>query len=291
MNFLLQSKLGKRHWIQWVLFYGMFLLFYLLSIKGIRFLIISYAKTGEGSKNGFIAIAFLLYVLLLVTFIVLFKVIYKRKILTVITARKDIDFLRFSLAFVFWGVVAMSFLSIGFFAKPELYKWIFKPEKFFPFLLLCLFFLPIQALFKEIFRAHILQGTSLLVKKRWLILLLVSLSYTLFMFFQNFMATEVNYHLLIFYFATNLMLTGFTMIDDGIEISTGIHFANNLIASVYITSASRGMVVDALYLETEKPSNLYLIYVPILVFYPLFMFVLFKIFKWKNWKEKLLEIV
>ena len=62
---------------------------------------------------------------------------------------------------------------------------------------------------------------------------------------------------------------------------------NNMIAALFITANWTVFQTDALYIDTSEPTINFEMFLPVLILYPLAIFIFSKKYKWKNWKEKL----
>jgi len=79
-----------------------------------------------------------------------------------------------------------------------------------------------------------------------------------------------------------------TLMDDGTELSIGMHAANNIVASVFVTMNWTAFQTDALFVDTSEPSLGLETYLPVFIIYPLVILIFSKKYGWTNWKQKLL---
>ena len=100
---------------------------------------------------------------------------------------------------------------------------------------------------------------------------------------------EMGFITMIFYIGTGLLLGIMTLMDEGLELALGFHFGSNLLAALLITSEWSALQTDAIFRYTaeEAQNTMIDIVVPVLVFYPIILFILAKRYKWHNWQEKL----
>ena len=75
--------------------------------------------------------------------------------------------------------------------------------------------------------------------------------------------------------------------DEGTELSLGLHAINNIVAAFFVTTNWTVFQTDALYVDTSEPSVGWEMFFPVLVLYPLMLFIFSKKYGWKNWAEKL----
>jgi hypothetical protein len=90
-----------------------------------------------------------------------------------------------------------------------------------------------------------------------------------------------------YYIGTGLFLGIITLMDDGMELALGFHAANNLFAALLVTSDWSALQTDAVLKDISKPSAGFEILVPLLVVFPILLFIFSKKYNWNNWKEKL----
>ena len=81
--------------------------------------------------------------------------LHKRKIKSIITSRKSVDWSRFFYAFFVWFTIGVLLIGVDYFMSPSDYVWNFKPIPFFTLLAISLFFLPLQSSTEEVlFRGY-----------------------------------------------------------------------------------------------------------------------------------------
>ena len=156
------------------------------------------------------------------------RFIHNRSLRTLITPARSIAWGRFLQGFALWFLLMglVSALEAG--LHPGRYSWTFHADKFFPFAIVALFFIPFQTSAEELFfRGYLLQGVGLLKKNIWL---LSGLSGFLFMA-PHFLNPEAssNYLLMgLYYFSMGAFLAYITLRDGRLELALGVHAANNL---------------------------------------------------------------
>ncbi len=91
-----------------------------------------------------------------------------------------------------------------------------------------------------------------------------------------------------FYIGTGFFLGILTLMDDGLELALGFHAANNLTAALLVTAEWTAFQTDSLYRDISEPELGWDVLIPLLVLYPILLFVFAKKYGWKNWSEKLL---
>ncbi len=98
---------------------------------------------------------------------------------------------------------------------------------------------------------------------------------------------KLGYISMVFYIGTGLLFGIVTLMDEGTELALGLHAANNIIAAILVTTDWTAFQTDALFIDTAEPSVGFEMFFPVLVLYPLMLFIFSKKYGWTNWKEKL----
>jgi len=98
---------------------------------------------------------------------------------------------------------------------------------------------------------------------------------------------KLGYISMVFYIGTGLFYGITTLMDEGTELSLGLHAINNIVAAFFVTTNWTVFQTDALYVDTSEPSVGWGMFFPVLVLYPLMLFIFSKKYGWKNWAEKL----
>lgn len=245
------------------------------------------------SKNLYIVLNLSVYIFLLGIFILIFKLLHKRSVLLLITARKKFDWMRFGFSFGSWGVLLMIMLLLSVYYSPEKFEWNFKPMAFLNFFLICVVFMPFQVFFKTILiRAYLLQTMVVLVKKPWVALLLIVAFYTIYMYLgDEKMMMLVGNEMLIKYIAISFLIGLIIILDDGIEIALGMSLVSSLLSGLFVTSKRFAFQPDSILIKDGEINVFILVYVTVFILYPIYFYFLKKVYGWKNWKQKLLTNV
>jgi hypothetical protein len=75
--------------------------------------------------------------------------------------------------------------------------------------------------------------------------------------------------------------------DDGLELALGFHAANNLVGALLVTSDWSAFQTHSILKDVAEPSAGFDVLLPILIIYPILLFIFGRKYGWKNWKEKL----
>lgn len=243
--------------------------------------------TKEIGVNGtfVMLVAPLAFMLLLVLFYNKFIQNNSLRILT--TSRPKIDWSRVFFSFGVWGAITIITTLIGYFTAPEDFVIQFNPEKFAVFLVLALILIPMQTSFEEyLFRGHMFQGLGLATKTRWVPLLVTSFLFGI-MHIANPEVDKMGMIIMFYYVGTGLFLGILTLMDEGLELALGFHAANNLVGALLVTSDWSAFQTHSILKDVSVPSANFQIFIPILIIFPILLYIFSKKYKWSNWNEKL----
>jgi hypothetical protein len=160
---------------------------------------------------------------------------------------------------IWFGLAVVSDLVLSRF-QPGNYVWTFEFKKFLPFLLLSLILVPLQTATEEfIFRGYLAQGLSLLNAGIWPSLIIPALVFGLLHGFNPEVGAYGMLLTLPFYIAFGFLSGWLTLRSRGLELSIGLHMANNLYASLIVTFPSSAVASPALFSIQHYNANLSLI--------------------------------
>ena len=92
---------------------------------------------------------------------------------------------------------------------------------------------------------------------------------------------------MIFYIGTGLLYGISTLMDNGMELALGMHAANNIVASIFVTVNWSAFQTDALFVDISEPSLSVYMFVPVFIIYPIVIIYLSRKYAWSDWKQKL----
>jgi len=241
------------------------------------------------SKNFWLAANLIPFAILLGLLFLLVKYMHQRSILSLTTARKRIDWSRAFFSFFLIVIITVVLFAVSYYTDPSLIELQFDPLKFTILLVLSLLLFPLQIGLEEyLFRGYLMQHIGVFVKNKWFPLVLTSVLFGIF-HGANPEVAEMGYVIMVFYIGTGLLLGIMTLMDEGLELALGFHFGNNLLAAILITSKWSALQTDAIFIYTaeEATNQIFEIVIPVIVVYPVILFILAKKYNWTNWKEKL----
>lgn len=222
------------------------------------------------------------------------KFLHKLSIKNLTTSRKKIDWKRFWFIFFLWGSITTGLLLLDYYyITPEHYVLNFQLKPFLILLVIGIFLLPLQTSFEEYaFRGYGMHFLGTVCKNRWVPLIITSVAFGL-MHILNPEVEKLGYIIMVYYIGTGLFLGIITLMDEGLELALGFHFANNLFTALLVTTDWTVLQTDSILKDISDPSEMVIteIIVPVLVVFPILLFILSKIYKWTNWKDKLFGAV
>ena len=220
------------------------------------------------------------------------KTLNKQSIRSLTTSRLKIDWKRFWFAFLFWGIISSGLVLIDHYIHPENYVFNFKLITFLTLLVIVVVLVPLQTSFEEyLFRGYLMQGIGVLCKNRWLPLIITSVTFGL-LHILNPEIEKLGYILLVHYIGTGFFLGIITLMDEGLELALGFHAANNLFTALLVTADWTAFQTNSILRDVSDPdvSNAE-IFASVLIIYPILILIFAKVYKWTNWKEKLIGTI
>jgi len=294
MDYIQQAYKGRNDlWmflLVSVIISGIFILnfiMYLFSSK--EDLEAAYDLMSSWPANIMLIVNLLPFAVLLIMLFVFVKYFHQRSIISLTTSRSKIDWKRIGFSFLLIVGISLASFALSYYADPSQIELQFNPSKFAILLVISLVLFPFQIGLEEyLFRGYFMQQIGVLVRNRWFPLIFTSVFFGL-AHSANPEVAEMGFITMIFYIGTGLMLGIMTLMDEGLELALGFHLGNNLLAALLITSDWSALQTDAIFKYTAEEANTSVIeiLVPVLIFYPIILFILAKVYKWNNWGDRL----
>ena len=216
------------------------------------------------------------------------RIIHRRTFLSFITTRPQLDLKRILVGFLLWFIITVVLFSVELAQGATQYQWNLELNDFLLLIALAIVITPIQTGFEEILiRGFLMQLFARFIRLPIIVVLMSAGIFTV-LHLDNPEVDAMGYVALAYYILSGILTAFIAVMDDGLELSWGFHIANNLFAILIVTSKSSALRTDALYLDTSAQQTVgwEMLIVPFL-FFPLFVFILSRIYRWKNWKGKL----
>lgn len=299
VNSFLENDLNNRLPFAWYLLGSMIvIIFSFVGQVPMLFFIPEESNSSMNSKNPMSIFTHLdpnlTLFLLLFSFLIAFlgflfiiKKIHKQTLLSVTTSRESIDYSRFFFAFIFWALVSILLVTIGYYLAPEDYEVTFKFKPFLIMFLISVLLVPFQSGLEEyLFRGYLMQGFAKLTKNRWLPLILTSVIFGSLHVF-NPEIDKLGFGLLTYYIGTGFFFGIMTLMDDGIELALGFHIANNLLTALLVTADWTAFQTYSILKDISEPTLMPELLISLGMLYPLSLLILSNKYGWSNWKHKL----
>jgi membrane protease YdiL (CAAX protease family) len=177
-------------------------------------------------------------------------------------------------------------MPIDLFLSPDEYELTFNLNQFLILVIICLTLLPLQTSFEEyLIRGYLLQGIGITTKSRFLAFTIPSILFGL-LHFANPEIDKLGNAFIFAYIFMGFFLGLITMMDEGLELALGWHYANNLMAALFITADWSVLQTDSIYKYIGEPDITSQI-LPAVVIFPILIYHFSVKYKWSGWKEKL----
>ncbi len=217
------------------------------------------------------------------------KLLHKQSIRHLTTSRKKIDWKRISFAFFFWGILSSALVMLDYYMTPEDYVYNFEWQRFAILAIIAIILVPLQTSFEEyLFRGYLMQGIGVLVKNKWVPLILTSVVFGM-LHIANPEVDKLGYTIMIYYIGTGLFLGVLTLMDEGLELALGFHAANNLFTALLVTANWTAFQTHSIFKDVAEPTLGFIdLILPVFILFPLLLFIFAKKYKWTNWKDRLI---
>ncbi len=249
-SFLEQVQNGRNDFWRYLLLTGLiiFISFWISLLASVFTIYFEGTDIDHYSEITLLLLGLIPFPFLLLTLWAGIRFLHKRSFLSLITTLRHIRWGRIFFAFGVWFILAIiSDIVLSIF-QPGNYQWSFDPIRFIPYFLIAIILLPIQTSTEElIFRGYYTQAFSRISPQIWLPLIVPSIVFGLLHSFNP----EVDmYGFLLtipYYVGFGLILGWITIQSQSLELSLGIHLANNLYASLVVTFPGSALSSPALF--------------------------------------------
>ena len=217
------------------------------------------------------------------------KFLHKQSITSLTTSRSKIDWKRFWFAFLFWGFISVIMIMIDYQSSTENYVFNSELKPFLILVAIAVIFVPLQTSFEEyLFRGYLMQGIGVICKNKWVPLTVTSVLFGM-LHLANPEIDKLGYILLVHYIGTGFFLGIITLMDEGLELALGFHAANNLFTALLVTADWTAFQTNSIFRDISDPDiGAFEIFSSVLIIYPILIFIFAKVYKWKNWKSRLI---
>ncbi|MCL1933941.1 MAG: CPBP family intramembrane metalloprotease [Candidatus Azobacteroides sp.] len=202
------------------------------------------------SKNVSLFLFMLIPVVFLLITILLIKVLHKRSFAETVNGTQKVRIKRCLTGAAVWSFLMAIYYWGDYMMNPENYRLQFNLLAFIPLLLISVILIPIQTTSEEFFfRGYLSQGFAGWTKNRWLAILIPGLLFGL-THSANPEVKEFGFWVSMSQYVFFGLLFGLvSVLDDGIELAMGMHAANNVFLSLFVTNYASALQTDAVFEE------------------------------------------
>ena len=215
------------------------------------------------------------------------KFLHRQPFVELTTSRRKTDWNRVFFGFGLIAVFTVLVTVYDYFNNPEDYVLQFDLVPFLILAIIAVVMIPLQTSFEEyLFRGYLMQGIGVLAKNRWLPLIITSVVFG-GLHMANPEVDKLGPVIMVYYIGTGFLLGIMTLMDEGMELALGFHAGNNLIAALLVTADWTAFQTESILKDISEPTAGFDVLAPVLIIYPIFLFIMAKRYKWKDWKGKL----
>ncbi len=239
-------------------------------------------------KNLYLTLSLLPFIGIWLALYLVTTKIHKTPFRNLISASKSIDKKRILFGFIVWIVFSACGVGLDYYFHGDQYQFQFNLLQFIPLILISLTLIPIQTSAEELLvRSYFMQMLGVSTNKRWIPILLTSTIFGLL----HLANPEVHHFGLLtalpMYIGSGIIFAICTVMDDRLELALGMHAANNIFISIFITNENSTFQTYALF---DAPMNdMVLNYTAWILGSAFFLFLAHKTFKWGSWKYLIQE--
>ena len=298
MNHLENISPKRNRWYWYLLVFG--LSFIIANIIGsIPLMAIMFAKTMQSGdpniavaiskgdiaaagvdSNLYLASMMFVFVIFLFSMILLVRKIQGRTWPQVVNGTSRVRWRHALAGFAVWGGLNVLLLAASLLICPEDYEFRFDASQFVWLVIISVVMIPLQTTCEEYgFRGYLAQGIGAWTRNRWVVLVITSVAFGL-MHSANPEVEEYGYGIMMAQYITMGVILGLvTLLDDGIEIAMGIHAANNIFASVFLTF--KGSVLPTAALFMAKDTDPVTDFISVVVLGAVAIVIFARIYRWR----------
>lgn len=244
---------------------------------------LDFAKFGISSNTGLLlSLLFFVFAMAFLYFVTF--VIHKRHFASLINYFEKTDWSRFLWGFGVWFVISLILEFFSWFMNPGNYHFFIPGWDYLLLLMICLFILPIQTSFEELFfRGYLMQATGFFTRSKLFALLAVSLLFMSIHLANPEIEKYGTWSMVSYYLFSGLVLGFITIMDDRLELAMGIHFANNFFSATLVTYEGAALQTNSLFKVHEiNPKMMVLSFAIAAIIFTIFAS---RKFKWKSMKD------
>lgn len=232
-------------------------------------------------RNVVLALELGMFVFAFFGFFTGLRFFHHKTLTSVLTGYERFRYKRFWFAFGIWGAFLVISVLANYIFFPGELVFSFDPAGFLISTLVMALLMPIQTGIEEIvFRGYFLQGLSQVFRNAMVPLIITSLLFgTAHM--SNPEVKQFGWPIMLTYYTCFALFMGcITLIDEGLELAFGIHFANNIISSMLLCSPNSVVKTYSIFdVKSENPSSEIIAW---LIMAAITFFIFKFKYRWKN---------
>jgi membrane protease YdiL (CAAX protease family) len=188
------------------------------------------------------------FVIALVCTIILIKLLHKRSFSETLNGTNKIRFGRLWIGFAVWGILMLIYCVVDYLIDPSNFVLQFNVSNFIPLFFISVLTIPLQTTFEEVLcRGYLAQGIAGWTKNRILPIVIPALLFALLHSFNPEVEEFGFWITMPQYFTFGLLFGIIAVLDDGIELAIGMHTANNVLMSLFVTHQHSALQTDAVF--------------------------------------------
>lgn len=232
-------------------------------------------------KNWVLLLELGMFVFAFICFFIGIKFVHKKSFTSVLTGYQTFRYKRFGFSFMVWAIFLIISVLLTYIFSPDDLIFNFNLQGVLISTFIMIILMPIQTGIEEIvFRGYLIQGLSQILKNGIIPLIFTSLLFGL-AHMSNPEVEKFGWPIMLSYYVCFALFMGcITLLDEGLELAFGIHFANNLVSSILISSPSS--VIKTYSLFDVKSENALM---EIILWFGMALitfFIFLKKYRWKN---------
>lgn len=207
-----------------------------------------------------------------IALMLLYRFLHKKEISSLFNPFKKIRWSYFLVGFAIWGILSLSITAGDMLINTDKYSYTFEWNSFLPLLAICIFLLPFQVAFEELFvRSYIMQGLYNTSKIPAVAIIGSSIIFPALHLLNPEVQAFGWYIMMPYYFGMALLLAIITVWSEGIELAIGVHAANNIILALTVSYEDAVLQTDSIWKRTENEIT----FIHLLIYFVMFTITLY----------------
>lgn len=185
--------------------------------------------------------------------------VHERPLRSLISAEPRVNYRRILQGAVVWFSIIAVAVGADSLVSPENYELSFELGTWILLFIFSVVLVPVQTTAEElVFRGYLLQALRLVTKNRLVLIVLTSVAFSIPHWTNPEMARGDFVWGALAYFAWGVIFSAIALKDNGLELSLGVHAANNIFALVFVNTPDSVIPTSSLftYLGFENNPNL-----------------------------------